>query len=504
MSSPEFQVRLEEAKAFRINEANVLRTARGSGLKTEAVEYLRCLKEEENYVEAKKTILFDRWEKLGAKIPEFSNEAWEETGQVLSGINNGVKAGLFLEIAQNTPPDTYMPVDTIVERFKKIFQGTELLEAFSEHRSNTKKHVMEYSKRSLCDVGLLTEEYKINERGVKNIVGHGVTERGRKIGIPIALSVLWYENKTNQSLYPALGQTSSNGETRAPSNKAWVLDYLVRHPYGSREADLVTTLGIPQRIIGANLKQLRDSGMIDYKAIAFNTGITQIRYEKIEGKDLANAALYPPDRALQNQIIKILQGSVESISGADVLERFPDEFKQRCKTLKDRITSILSYLSTRGYLARVDGFKGGNKQSDVFLIPKGRDLYTRIVYPALLLSSGGSLSETHLSHLHEASNNLSLYACNSAELYYPHSASNKIRKFTENRLKVLEILRDSPDSSFTTQELSKKMGLGHQTMSEYLKPQVLGSTETTFYLDGELLTIQKEKIKGVWYFSVKK
>ncbi len=125
MGSPEFQQQLNKARNFSRVESDILRTDRRSGLFPVAQEYLGVLKEDPEYRQARRMILLDRWEAFGRSLPEFTEEQWKETGQVLSGLNNGVKAGLFLEIARNASPGTYMPLDTVVERFRNLFQGTE-------------------------------------------------------------------------------------------------------------------------------------------------------------------------------------------------------------------------------------------------------------------------------------------------------------------------------------------------------------------------------------------
>ena len=507
MSSPEFQQQLQESKEFRKNEAAVLLNMRRSGLRTEAWEYLQSLRQGDAYIQARRMVWFERWEKLGEKIPEFTKEQWEETGQVLSGLNNGVKAGLFLTIAQNTSPNTYMPTNAVVERFKEMFAGTELLEALSETKK-TRSQVILYCQDSLCDVGLLAEEYATDEWGVKKIVGFCVTERGRRIGIFTALSILWYENKAHTSLYPVFGQTASPGETRAPFNRVRVLDYMCRHPYEVREADLVTAVGLEHSLIAGSFHSLSNYEMIDYKSVTSNTGRTQIRYKVVESKDPAKADYYQHYPSLQEEIIKILKESTEPISALDISEKLPDQFKQNWnnkKRLKSHISEVLSDLSRQNYLARVDRFTGAKKQSDVSLTIKGRDLYFQVLYPTLLLSSGRSLSGNYLFYIEKSNKGLASCVLESAEMYYPYSTSSKRSKYPESILQVFEILQDNPDSSFTAQELAEKMELSTGTIKNYLKPQIPRSNEATFYLEKEtMVVIQREKIKGVWYFRVKK
>lgn len=143
MASPEFSPKLDwsQTQAFRKGESDVLRNARNSGLGDEAREYRDLLHQDPLYQQTQTLAMQRRWEQLAQNIPEFSVEDWERAGRVFSGINNGLKAALFVDIAQNTKPGMYMHTENIVDRFKELFAGTELLEAFGTH---TKSKVIQY------------------------------------------------------------------------------------------------------------------------------------------------------------------------------------------------------------------------------------------------------------------------------------------------------------------------------------------------------------------------
>ncbi len=369
-----------------------------------------------------------------------------------------------------------------------------------------KDRAISYCRESLCDVGLLAEEWAIDEYGVQSLLGFGVTERGKKIGIPTALSVLWYESKTNQSLFSVLGHTSSSGETRAPLNRARILDYMIRHPYEVREVDLATALGLTQGVVEDNLMSLNNHKIIDYKALNLQTGRTQVRYEKIKDKNLSDADSYPGFSLLYNQIIKMLEETDGPHSADDIFGGLPDKIKKNWREigLRSKISRILSKISKQGFLKRVGGFRGHEKYSDACLTLKGKSLYFQVVYPVLLFSSGRNPSKNHLSYLQEISGSYVTFARNSAEFYYPHSASSKQRKSRKNRLQVVEMLQNSPDQSFTLQDLSEKVGLNADTIRLFFKPQTPESLEITLRLNRETsVTVQREKRKGVWYFRAK-
>lgn len=84
------------------------------------------------------------------------------------------------------------------------------------------------------------------------------------------------------------------------------------------------------------------------------------RYKGVESKDPAEVAYHPDCHPLQDQIVRILKNSSESISAVDILKKVPDELRRNRKerTLRNQASKILSYLSKQGYLTRVERFKG--------------------------------------------------------------------------------------------------------------------------------------------------
>lgn len=484
---------------FRNAEAGHIRRARQGGLRTEAKEYLGVLRQDPQYQDAAKLVMLDRWEQLARDVPEFTREEWERAGRVFSGLNNGVKAALFLAIAQETIPGTYMPVEDIVDRFEGVFGGTELLTAFG---GNTKKNVIQYCQDSLCGVGLLATEYGLEEQ----LIGFGVTHEGLDYGIPVAMQTVWFENKTNQPLYPILGRTSTSGETRPPFNRSRILDFLARHPYGLRDIDLENALRLHSIDFGKTLEFFRTLELVEYQATTAQTGKTTIRYETIPGQDLARIPYIKRGHAVQDFIVGAInqQPNGRSFSRQDVTDWLSEDLKKRWKNgvLRKRVNEILGGLAKHGGLKRVDEFKGFNKQSDITLTPKGREIAVEFIWPVLYMVSRKPLKQQQETAMEKVRDNLPTMARRSAELYYPHSESSKRREWERNKAKLKEALIKST-KPLTIKDISEMLGLHPRTIFDYLSPKMKDSSEIVFELDGQVVVIEREKIKGVWYYRLK-
>lgn len=489
MPSPEFSLRLAAAREYRDRIANDVRVARSSGLRAEARDYLALLKQDPTYQEARRVVLENRWQMLGERLPEFSQEVWQEAGEVISGINNGVKAAVFAIVAEHTKvPNTYVFLNDLAERFRETFAGTELLEAFGK---NTKHHAIKYCEESLCDVGLLTR--KLDDESGKTI-GFFVIEKGRKY-LPFAHHILTWEASHEQSLLPVLGQTNSSGETRAPENTIRILYYLAKH-IGTREVDVAFDLGVECSLVERPLSSLHRLGFIDRKVVNTHTSETEVRYEIDPRVSPDETAYVTTNKLLQDEICEIIQQESAGFSCLRVYAQLPEEIRARWKerALKTTISTIFSGLTRQGMLRRVDDFKGKEKQSHITITPKGREFVSSLILPLLRIAN----SERPADRQNE---NFASFAQTSADLYYPHSSSHKTRAYQQNRTRVLEELVQST-IPVSVKYLAGKMGLSKRTISKYLKPQLPGSDTIIVDYGGQPVSIQGTVEKGVVYYQV--
>lgn len=493
MPSPEFSPKLDlsSAQEYRRGEARALRNARYSGLEEDTRKYRDLFQHDPLYQQAGSLVMQRRWEHLAQKIPEFSEEAWERAGRVFSGINNGVKAALFADIAQNTRPGMYMPTEDIVDHFRDLFAGTQLLEAFEENRK-TGVQVIKYCQESLGDVGLLTAKYSLGGK----LIGFGVTEEGLDFGLPHALRLLEWENALHESAHPILGQTGSSGETRAPFNCARILEYLFRHPYNSRDADLIDTLGVGSSTARNTLKHFHALGLVDYKWINLKTLRPLLEYAWDTARDLGQARYIIGSPKFQDTVIQVIQqkglaNSVPKFSIRNIVQELPEEIRRSWqeKSLRHNISTILSGLAKDGFLQRVNDFKGGEKLSDITLTKKGRSFIFRIILPALLNSPVQPLKIS-----------LSELAQTSAELYYPYSSSNKIREHKNN---IQRLVKAIGEGTKTAQELAERVELSADSVNRILSPHIKDCSEVIIEIDGLPVTIFRRKEKAAWHYSLK-
>lgn len=497
MARPEAITTLEGAQEYRKQEASYLKRASRTG----AQEYLGMLRQDPLYQQARGLVVFNRWEHIAQKTPEFSPQTWEDAAGILSaGCNNGVKARLWIEIAQTTTPQTYISVNDLYERYKTIFAGSSLLEKAG---TNAKANMVDYCQDSLCEVGLVAAE--VNLAG--KVVGFGITSGGQKF-LDAAYLTLWFEQNNNQSLYPVLGPTSSSGDTRAPLNRAKILDYLMRRPSKVREADLVITyLQLANELTGEHLKLLAKLGLIDYKTINSHHRVkTPLQYEIQEGRDLHEARYFTTSPRLQDEVIRAISPPATSslrFSIADIVNRLPDEIKSRWNviSLSKYVSQILSGFAKEGYLSRVDNFKGREKQSDANMTSKGRSFVLSFIWPALSIVEARALTEGQRVRISLARENFDSFARTSAELYYPYSQSAKIRAKKEHLGKCIELLLDAKEP-LTAWDLAEKLGLSAATIHGYLRPKIKSSDRAVINTGGEKITIERKSVEGLYYYSV--
>lgn len=471
MPSPEVAQRLDEARSWRSRQAVALSS------KPDPRGFLAELRQAPQYQTARELTKLRRWEHLAQKIPKFSEETWERTGRVLSGINNGVKAALFVDIAQNAGPGGYMPIKNIVDHFKELFAGTQLLKALGK---GTKNKVIAYCQSNFVNVGLLTAEYS----PVGKLIGFGVTKEGVDSGLPHALRLVDWENTMRESAYAILGKVGSPGETKAPSNSAIILEYLFRHPYDSRETDLMAdSVGVARA-----LKRFYTLGLIDLKS-------TRYRYAWDTRIDLKQAPSITRFSQLQPEIITVIEqrGSTNPkpmFSINDIAEELLIGIRRgsSTKSLKDTISIILSGLAKNRLLQRVNDFRGREKQSDITFLQKGRSFFFRIILPTLLESPVQPLSVS-----------LSELAQTSAELYYPHSNSNRRKEQQKNIERLAQAIGEKPQTAI---ELTAIVNLSPGSINRILSPSK-GSSEVIIEVDDKSVTVIRTKVKGAWCYIKK-
>jgi len=94
-----------------------------------------------------------------------------------------------------------------------------------------------------------------------------LSEQGAKYGQPIAAFSLRYAVEHNLSLYQLLGQTQSSGDSRAPYNRARILEVVSEGH--NRIVDLTQGLGLVIEDVRQHLNHLQRLGMLSFDSLNF-------------------------------------------------------------------------------------------------------------------------------------------------------------------------------------------------------------------------------------------
>lgn len=131
----------------------------------------------------------------------------------------------------------------------------------------------------------------------------------------------------------------------------------------------------------------------------------------------------------------------------------------------------------------------------------GREFVRSFLLPQFFLTAGEPLSDEQRRAINEARSNLARFATNSAELYYPHSSSKKIREHAQNLTRLIEIFL-ARSTELTAQDLADQLELSRTTIYRNLAPQIQDSETVKVELAGRVYEVRREKKKGVWYYQL--
>lgn len=350
----------------------------------------------------------------------------------------------------------YIPTDSLAERFRGLVRGTPM------------EHTAESTVKSYCESlsrnGVATE-YALDHFGVSQVVGFGLTEEGKIYGRLATALALLYEVRHKRCLYTVLGQTPTvaiegkrTGYLRAQTVR---LLFNNGNPRDARADDIEKALGIKYHSVTEGvLDALRVTGVIDYDPLQNATGKTQVTYKRgiLPISETIKRHRYI-SAAIQDHIKRVcdeLAQQEKPITAINVFSALPEEIRNKFndKLLRNRISGYLSLLATDdsdGFLERTQ-FHGKKVESAAKLTPFGVDLAQDFIEPLALLAQ--DKAEQAGAAYATVSEDLGVYARNSAELYFPHSKSEEKAKKKENISRVAEAL------------LQSAKGLSHRDLAE--------------------------------------
>ncbi len=385
----------------------------------------------------------------------FPGTSQEQLGALLAAFNTGVTAATFLLI----PEHGYIAVPDFVQAFRRVFAETEVA-GFSRATP------LDYCRRSLGPIGLVTSDYTIPYFGTDQLVGVGLTQEGIELGIPTASLVLGFERDNSFPIYPALGRTSTNSPdgTRAPLNRAGILDLLRTSPAPLRREDIINQLGINPTVAQQSLVALHQAGVAEYTSIKHRTGKKQITYE-LGTLDITLVHMYKRGRDITREvaeICKLLSSRGDPITQKAVYERLTanPKYQWEEENMHSYVTGILSDLAKQGFLKR-DQFKGGETLSSASITDKGRVLVDQLIHPIKDIVNGVRVN------IPDARPNLSALARNSAKLYYPYSFSFRITSRAGVKSRIVEALA-AAEKGVSIPTLMEQTGMNKETLRGYL------------------------------------
>mgnify|MGYP001608145838 FL=1 len=404
--------------------------------------------------------------------PPFPEDPNKRLESVLSSVNVGPKAATLLLL----PYGSYISPADLVRNFRPIMAGTGM-----EHTSFIT--APNYCGASLVPIGLVAKEYTMDYFGRDILVGYELTDAGKRYGIPASALALFFERQHQTSLYPILGQIGTRypEQHRGPYSRAMILTLLSKRGGRLREADICQELGISLAVAHKTFLALVRAGVVTYESVNKNTDKTQVTYRKnidepVEVKPYRVGSNSMPGltRTVMNIADQLARDGVP-ISQVNVYSRLQESqltARKNKKGLRGAISAILSHLARQGFLSRT-GFQGRVVESRLEITPLGTDVVQDFIIPLTGLVNDDESIRGRIDReiVPEVMGKLSIYARNSAELYYPYSVSFKNRQTQDNLGKLTEILSeqttgDSRGSTIT--ELADKMGLNINTIHSYL------------------------------------
>jgi len=130
---------------------------------------------------------------------------------------------------------------------------------------NLKNNIEDYLLLSLDPIGFVS--FPIISQGLDEvIIGHNVTEAGRRYGQPLSSFALKLVNEVGISLCQVLGSTSSHGDSRGPYNRFRILESLLTGD--KRFQDLSRELNLHSSGIRGHLEALKEQNLVDFDSVS--------------------------------------------------------------------------------------------------------------------------------------------------------------------------------------------------------------------------------------------
>jgi DNA-binding Lrp family transcriptional regulator len=165
---------------------------------------------------------------------------------------------------------------------KEPLTGTGIGKRLSELTSSTlpgRGTFRDYCIQTLTPAGLLVHELFGKGWGARYGC-FSLSKAGERYGQPVAAFSLKYAVDHNLSLYDLFGPTFSAGDSRAPYNRARIIELLAEGC--RRTVELEERLGLPHTDINYHLKHLQARGFVRFRSLRSEPGMKT--YQWIKGR----------------------------------------------------------------------------------------------------------------------------------------------------------------------------------------------------------------------------
>ncbi len=239
----------------------------------------------------------------------------------------------------------------------------------------------DHARRSLIPIGMVAEESVIRDGSNTEIVGFTKTEAGREYGDPISKFLLKYASEHNISLEKILGTTGSNQDSRAPYNRARILEYLSERKDDPhiRIVDISDFLECKNPALVTNsLRELQEEGLVIFDSVD---------QENTKGKYMYTLTpVFEGAARLQHNAIphpvldaiKTLQASGSTEFEIDTV--FSEIQKNDSNYKRERVRAVIAELARNNYLKR-GKFEGSKIKSAVRILQEGFEFVNEVIIP---------------------------------------------------------------------------------------------------------------------------
>jgi DNA-binding MarR family transcriptional regulator len=254
-----------------------------------------------------------------------------------------------------------------------------------------------YCKNSLFPIGMVAREEILEDGSINALIGYSITEAGIKYGLPIAAFSLAYAHENDVSLFSILGPTSSQGDSRAPSNRIKILKFL-RNREKVSETEIASDICLGENNILEHFKALSLAGFLRYASsgeTTNNKGCSVYEWAGVEDRELKTVRTHVNLTSQVAKKLKELEKADRRTLGELLHYGHPSN-----------ISTILRGLEKQGFVRHVGktGLTGNRATySEASLLDSGRKFCDEYIKPVEEFLQDKSVPEINaaLQRMHE-------------------------------------------------------------------------------------------------------